>query len=193
MAGEPNQAKWFGVRPTDPEEPFTVIQGTAANLKVEAAIAAAQTITVTQATPANLKATVVGDDSLPLKVKQDTAANLKTTTVRSYVGQDSVTDLVVDPGAGGKIVDTGQLFVGRYDVTFTVSASAGPIFFRLGHINAINTLYLSVSSFFATTHSPVIFTILNWNMLTNERFGIHMIDAIVGSVTGSIWWTRRTS
>lgn len=97
--GEKNILKWFGIRPTDPEEDIPVKQGTAANLKVEAAIAAGQSITVvqgtaaslkaqieiaaaqrvavTQATPANLKATVIGDDALPLKVKQDTAANLK--------------------------------------------------------------------------------------------------------------------
>lgn len=46
MAKEPNQMKWRGVRPTDPEEPFTVISGTAANLKVEAAIATDQKIIV---------------------------------------------------------------------------------------------------------------------------------------------------
>ncbi len=83
MAGESNQAKWFGVRPTDPEEPFTIIQGTAANLKAQIEIAADQSVAVTSAAYPNLKATVVGTDAAPIKVKQNVAANLKSEVVPS--------------------------------------------------------------------------------------------------------------
>lgn len=54
MAGESNQAKWFGIRPTDPEEDIPVKQSD--ETKLNATVTqAAKDRTVTNATPANLK------------------------------------------------------------------------------------------------------------------------------------------
>lgn len=109
MAGEPNQIKWRGVRPTDPEEDIPVKQDTPANLKatVDVAagqeievtqetaadlkatvnIAANQTVEVTQGTPTNLVAQVIGHDTYPIKIKQNIPANLKA-TVNVAAGQE---------------------------------------------------------------------------------------------------------
>lgn len=57
MAGEPNQTRWIGIRPTNPEEDIPVKQDTAADLKATVT-QAEKDRTVTNATAANLKAEV---------------------------------------------------------------------------------------------------------------------------------------
>lgn len=66
MAGEPNQVKWRGIRPTDPPETIPVT------------LPAGSTIEVVQDIPADLKATVTQAAGNTIKATQDVAANLKT-------------------------------------------------------------------------------------------------------------------
>jgi len=102
MAKEPNQARWFGVRPTDPEEPFTVKQGTYANLK----------------------ATIIGDDAAALQVKQNTPSHLK-----SEVTPASAAEFYVFPQqpTGATQVATEQ--GAENGVTLLNETSSGKIFY----------------------------------------------------------------
>lgn len=170
MGGEPNRVRWRGVRPTDPEEPFTVKQGTAANLKVEAAIAAAQTIAVTQATAANLKATVC----------------------ETFISQGIVREFLVNPVANDVVVDTGQLSAGRYDFTQSLCCTVDHSYFQLQHRDAPNTGHVYSFYFALAAYHTLVFSLNNWNMAADERIRIVIATNLTGHVMPAIWWTRRT-
>lgn len=213
MAGEPDQRKWFGVRPTDPEEAIPVKQGVAANLKVQATIAAAQVIGIFSGAYAGVKATVIGDDAFPIKVKQDTAANLKveaaiaaaqsiavtqaTATnlkaevINSYIARDTVFDHSVDPAGAAVLSDTGELTVGIYDFLVLCSTSVNHAGFELFHMNSANTVVRERWTFMTCAYIPVILHINNWYMDEDQRIKLSMYTGITGSVFSSIAWVRR--
>lgn len=170
MAGEGNQVKWVGIRPTDPEEAIPVKQGTAANLKAEVEIAANQSV----------------------EVVQDTLADLNATIADSYAEQGSGGDQFTDPTSGSILIDTGELVAGRYDFHGILTCNVAHEFYIFRHRNQANSATLHDWYFYVQAFIPMVFTISNWNVATDERMRMEIYANLTGKVITSLWWTRRT-
>ena len=213
MGGEPNQAFWRGIRPTDPAENIPVdIKVCSVTLPVGiASIIGNMPVDVkahTVNTPVDVKSHAVNTPvdvksmtgNMPVDIKAHTvntpvdikSHDVDTPVKNSWVLQNSILTYETNPLNAAIYSDSGQLTEGWYDFNLSFSCTVDHSCMRLQHRNAANDDSLHVWHFMLLGYAPHEIKISNWYIAANERMRMQQVADITGMVVGNLWWAKRT-
>ena len=190
MGGEPNQAFWRGIRPTDPAENIPV------DIKVCGITLPVGIASVIGNLPVDIKAHSANTPIIPSTPPQNIPVEVKSVTgivpvKDSWLLQGSDDDADTNPTQGQISLDTGQLTVGYYDITVVITVTVDHDYFSLEHRNAANDSYLNRIRFMATNEAPNTFYIKNWYFAEDERFRLYQTNNMTGRLVCGMFWTKR--